>query len=166
MFRKGRAKLYNVAMSVNRFKQFLQKNQIGIEVIESNESTRTAQEAADVHGVPVSNIVKSLLVKAGEDFYIFLVPGDKRLDMDEVKKRFRVSSVRMASADEVKSITGYSIGGVPPFGHEKDLKVFVEEGFVKESAIVAAAGSANAVFKTRVGELVEILKDLCLLGVD
>lgn len=140
-------------MAVSQFKAFVQKNNLDVEVIETNDATRTAQEAADTHGVPVSNIVKSLLLKVGDEFILFLTPGDKRLDLEWIKSRFEVDTVGMASADEVKEITGYSIGGVPPFGHSQKLKTVVVDGFDPSTTLVAAAGSGNSVFKISLEEL-------------
>ena len=109
-------------MAVIFFKEKLRELLISdIEIIETQESTRTAQEAADTHNVPVSNIVKSLLVRIENRFELHLVPGDKRLDIEGIKKKNMTENVSMANADEVKMITGYSIGGVPPFGHKQRI---------------------------------------------
>jgi prolyl-tRNA editing enzyme YbaK/EbsC (Cys-tRNA(Pro) deacylase) len=136
-------------MAVSQFRQFVQDNNLDIEIIESEEQTHTAQAAADVHGVPVSNIVKSLLVKTENGFEIFLTPGDRRLELPD--------NSRMANADEVKEITGYSIGGVPPFGHSSKLVSHIVDGFDEKSDIVAAAGSANSVFRTTLESLRKIV---------
>lgn len=140
-------------MATQTFKNYLEKNNLDIKVIETTQPTRTAQEAADTHGVPVSNIVKSLLVKVDEEFKLFLVPGDKRLDLEDLKKRFNTENIRMATADEVKEVTGFSIGGVPPFGHTNPIPTYIEEGFDENKAIAAAAGSGNSVFKTTLSNL-------------
>ncbi len=135
-------------MAVIFFKEKLRELLISdIEIIETQESTRTAQEAADTHNVPVSNIVKSLLVRIENRFELHLVPGDKRLDIEGIKKKNMTENVSMANADEVKMITGYSIGGVPPFGHKQRIETVIEDGFDKLINLVAAAGSSNSVFK-------------------
>jgi prolyl-tRNA editing enzyme YbaK/EbsC (Cys-tRNA(Pro) deacylase) len=136
---------------MNNFEQYLkEKNISDISLINSQEETHTAQQAADAHQVPVNNIVKSLVVKVDNDFEVFLVPGNKRLDLERV-------GGRMASTDEVKDITGYSIGGVPPFGHKRKLKINIEDGFDKNNILVAAGGKPNIVFKITF----ERLEELC-----
>lgn len=145
-------------MALQTFQAFIKQNNIDVEILEASETTHTAQQAADAFHVPVSNIVKSLLVCADDSFALFLVPGDKRLDLEQVKKKLDKSSARMATADEVKNITGYSIGGVPPFGHTKTIATFIADGFAKDELLVAAAGSANSVFKISFDSLQEILK--------
>src|SRR5690606_21990105 len=134
-------------MALSQFKAFVQKNNLDVEILETKDATRTAQEAAVAHCVPVSNIVKSLLVKVGQEYVLFLTPGDRRLDLDKIATDYSLEKVTMASPDEVKSVTGYSIGGVPPFGHSVKLKTVVVEGFDPSSTLVAAAGSGNSVFK-------------------
>lgn len=125
---------------MNLFEEYIINNGIKLELIETDESTRTAQDAANTHHVPISNIVKSLVVKIGDDFELFLVPGDKRLDLNQI-------GGRMATADEVKDITGYSIGGVPPFGHKNKLKTHIMEGFDQNQTLLAAGGKPNIIFK-------------------
>ncbi len=137
-------------MSTKKFKEFLKKNNLKIEVLESPQKTHTAQQAADVHNVPVKNIVKSILVKIDNDFVLFLVPGDKKIDLKEKK-------ATIAKAEEVKNITGYSIGGVPPFGHKEKIKTYIEDDFEKDKKLIAAGGSSNSIFKISFEEL----KKLC-----
>jgi prolyl-tRNA editing enzyme YbaK/EbsC (Cys-tRNA(Pro) deacylase) len=144
-------------MSVQNFKNFLEKNNLKFEILETKEPTHTAQQAAQAHNIIVSNIVKSILVKIDNEFHLFLVPGDKRIDLEEKKKDFGASNCRIAKPDEVKNITGYSIGGVPPFGHKQEIKIHIEEGFDENEKILAAAGTPNSVFKTTLEELKKII---------
>lgn len=141
-------------MAVSQFQTYLNENGLSDITVEiTDEPTRTAQEAAKVHNVPVCNIVKSLLAKCDSGFVLFLVPGDKRLDLEWAKSEFGFKDVRMANPDEVKEITGYSIGGVPPFGHLVELKTVIVDGFDESSELVAAAGAGNAVFRVRLVRL-------------
>lgn len=144
-------------MAHSDFKKYLNDNGLEFEVIVTQEPTKTAQQAADTHNVPVSNIVKSLLVNIDGSFHLFLVPGDRRLDMNEIKSRFNAGSVRMADAYEVKNVTGYSIGGVPPFGHKSKLSTHIIDGFDPSSLLVAAAGSGNSIFKISLTQLVGLI---------
>lgn len=148
-------------MAVSQFSKFLEINNLDFEISSTTESTHTAQEAAAVHEVPVSNIVKSLLTKdqVNERYYLFLVPGDQRLDLGTYSNTLDCS-LRMAEAQEVKTVTGYSIGGVPPFGHQQPLNTHILDGFDASTALVAAAGSSNAVFHISYTELVQVISDL------
>lgn len=148
-------------MAVSTFKEYMGQHSLQFEVLETSADTHTAQQAADVHGVPVSNIVKSLLLchesENGKRFFLVLTPGDVRLDIEKWSSRLAVTPLRMANADEVKATTGYSIGGVPPFGHSTKIETYIEDGFDGEIELVAAAGSANSVFKISLNQLRELV---------
>lgn len=139
-------------MAVDQFKQYCKRNNIDVEVFQEGSITHTAQDSARNYGVGLDQIVKSLLLKVGSKFMIFLVPGDQRLDFDVLKERYG-SDVRMATAEEVKDVTGYSIGGVPPFGHKTKLKTHIEDGFPEDKKLLAAAGREDAVFELSLDEL-------------
>lgn len=136
---------------MNLFEEYIKQNNIDIELLETDESTRTAQDAANTHHVPISNIAKSLLTKVGEKFVLYLVPGDRRLDLDAI-------GGRMANADEVKDITGYSIGGVPPFGHKTKLETHIIDGFDENQILLAAGGKPNIIFKITLDKLKELTR--------
>lgn len=135
---------------MNLFQEYIQKNNIDIQLIETTEPTRTAQEAATTHNVPISNIVKSLLVKKDNTFELYLVPGNTKLDLETI-------GGVMANAEEVKNITGYSIGGVPPFGHKNKLVTHIVEGFNPDEDLLAAGGKPNIVFKITLEKLKTLL---------
>jgi prolyl-tRNA editing enzyme YbaK/EbsC (Cys-tRNA(Pro) deacylase) len=137
-------------MSTSKFQQYLNKNNLNITILNSTEKTHSAQQAADVHNVSVRNIIKSILVKIDNEFVLFLVPGDRKIDL-------KAKGGEIAKPEEVKNITGYSIGGVPPFGHKKKIKTYIEEGFEKNEELLAAAGSPNSVFKISFEELERII---------
>lgn len=147
-------------MSVSLFKNFVKTYNLNITLVKSEQGTRTAEEAAEVHGVPVSNIVKSLVVKADDGFIVALCPGDKLLDLKELEDTLGKESVRMAKAREVKNATGHSIGGVPPFGHKKPLETIIVEGFDSTRPLWAAAGAADVNFQTTLAELEEIVEQV------
>lgn len=146
-------------MAVSQFEKFCKEKDIAIEILETPESTRTAAEAAEVHGVPVAAIVKSILTKVDDTFVLFLVPGDKRLDFERVKQEMSAAAIRLATPDEVKSVTGYSIGGVPPFGHTQPIMTKIEEGF-PQGIVIPAAGSHQACFKIEFSQLKEIISQV------
>ncbi|MEA2020625.1 MAG: YbaK/EbsC family protein [Patescibacteria group bacterium] len=147
-------------MSVDLFEDFLEQKGLNFELSVSESSTKTAAQAAKAHGVPVSNIVKSLVVKADNKFVIVLCPGDKRVDFKELKEILNKKSVRMAKAEEAKEATGHSIGGIPPFGHLRPLGTVILEGFDKHEPLWAAAGASNVNFKIGLEELKNIVDDI------
>lgn len=145
-------------MSIELFEKFIKEQDLSIKPVKSKQATRTAQEAAQAHGVPVSNIVKSLVIKADKDFFLVLCPGDKRVSLQQLKIVLDKKEIRMANADEVKEITGHSVGGVPPFGHKQSLKTIILKGFNPNEPLWAAAGRADTNFQTTLTELKKIIE--------
>ena len=118
-----------------------------LKVIELEQTARTANDAATALGCKVGAIVKSLLFKAGENFILCLVSGDKRCSLNKLKKILDEKDVSMANPDDVKKVTGYTIGGVSPTGHLNKIKIYIDENLKNFSSIFAAAGHPNAVFE-------------------
>ena len=102
---------------VKRAEKCLKEFDENLSVVELENSAKTALDAANSLNCEVGAIVKSLLIKIENDFLLCLVSGDKRCSLNKLKKISEKKNVRMASADEVKSQTGYTIGGVSPVGH-------------------------------------------------
>jgi prolyl-tRNA editing enzyme YbaK/EbsC (Cys-tRNA(Pro) deacylase) len=117
-----------------------------LEIRPMDASTRTAPEAAAAVGVEVRQIVKSLVFMADDEPVLALVAGDHRLDVDKLRALLGAGQVRRAAADEVRAHTGFSIGGVPPFGHPAPLRTVLDEGLRRDPEVWAAAGTPFAVF--------------------
>ena len=132
---------------VKRVRKFIKKFDSKLEVIVLDTTARTAKEAANSLQCEVGAIVKSLLFKAENIFLICLVAGDKRCSLNKLKKILQKKDVSMASAEEVKKNTGFSIGGVAPVAHLFNLKVIVDKSLNRFPNIFAAAGHPNCVFK-------------------
>jgi len=145
---------------VKRAEKSLKKFDEKLEVICLEQSARTAQDAATALGCDVGAIVKSLLFKAGDRFILGLVAGDKRCSLNKLKKILNEKDVSMASPDQVKENTGYTIGGVSPVGHLKECEIFIDETLVRFNDIFGAAGHPNAVFKIDYNNLIDMTKGL------
>ena len=131
---------------VKRAEKILKEFDPNLKVIILEDTARTANDAATALGCNVGAIVKSLLFKTGETFCLCLVSGDKRCSLNKLKKKLSEKDVSMAKPEEVKLITGYTIGGVSPIGHLVKIKMFIDENLWRFSKVFAAAGHPNAVF--------------------
>ena len=129
-------------------------NKLG--VIALKTSARTASEAATSLGCEVGAIVKSLLFKTETTFTMCLIAGDKKASLNKIKKTLNINDVSMASANDVKNITGYTIGGVSPVGHLNKIEIFVDNSLDRFKDLYAAAGHPNCVFKTNFVDLQKI----------
>ena len=116
-------------------------------VIILDSSARTALEAASSLKCEVGAIVKSLLFKTKDTFTLCLVAGDKKTSLNKIKKILDIKDVSMATADDVKNITGYTIGGVSPIGHLNEIDIFIDNSLERFKSLFAAAGHPNCVFK-------------------
>tara|TARA_B100001093_G_scaffold367469_1_gene352352 strand:- start:16 stop:495 length:480 start_codon:yes stop_codon:yes gene_type:complete len=132
---------------VKRVKDFLNKFNSDLSITTLDTSAKTALEAASSLGCNVGAIVKSLLFRTDNKFLLCLVAGDKRASLIKIKKILNTKDASMASAEEVKSVTGFTIGGVAPIGHLNKLDVFIDNSLEKFEDLYAAAGHPNCVFK-------------------
>ena len=119
-----------------------------IEIKEFDQTTRTAPDAARAIGCDVAQIVKSLCFAVNDEPIMALVSGVNQLDERKLAALCGVGrkKVKRASADVVKAATGFSIGGVPPFGHLTPMTIFVDEDLHQFETVWAAAGTPFAVF--------------------
>ena len=143
---------------VKRAEKCLKEFDEKLSVVELENSAKTALDAANSLNCEVGAIVKSLLIKIENDFLLCLVSGDKRCSLNKIKKISEKKNVRMASADEVKSQTGYTIGGVSPVGHINKIQIFIDNSLSRFTDIFAAAGHPNVIFKINYEKLIQITK--------
>jgi len=125
------------------------------QIVTMAESTHTAADAAKAVGCEVGAIVKSLVFLADGDAIIVLVSGPNRVDTDVLGRELGVE-LTMSDARKVKEATGYSIGGVPPFGHLSRLRTILDADLLRYERVWAAAGSATSVFSIDPGSLIEL----------
>ena len=141
---------------VKRAKEALKKFNSEIKVIELEQTARTANDAANSLNTEVGSIVKSLLFRNEGNFLLCLVSGDKRCSLNKLKKIFNSKDLSLASPDEVKDQTGYTIGGVSPVGHKNKLEILVDESLNRFKNLYAAAGHPNCIFKINFDELLNL----------
>ena len=145
---------------VKRVKEIITNYDCNLKVIILNSTARTAKDAACSLNCEVGAIVKSLLIKADESFLICLVAGDKRCSLNKLKKILNKSDMCMASAEEVKENTGFSIGGVSPVAHIKKLDILIDKSLKRFENVFGAAGHPNCVFKINYYNLIKITNGL------
>jgi len=127
-----------------------------LEVRRFASATWTAEDAARQVGTDVGRIVKSLVFVAGSEPVVALCCGDARVDEGLLASVLGARRVRRAGAEEAKELTGYAIGGVPPFGHARPCRLVAGGGLLRFDLVWAAAGLPDAVFPIAPQELVRI----------
>jgi len=139
--------------TVKRAEKFLKDFDQSAEVIILENSARTAKDAATALGCDVGAIVKSLLFKINDSFILCLVAGDKRCSLNKLKKIKNKKNISMASPEEVKIQTGYTIGGVSPIGHLEEIEIIIDNSLERFNELFAAAGHPNCVFKINFSDI-------------
>ena len=141
---------------VRRVQKILQDFDKNQKIIVLDTSARTALEAAASLGCEIGAIVKSLLFKTESNFTLCLVAGDKKASLNKIKKTLSIKDTSMASANDVKIITGYTIGGVSPIGHLNKVNILIDKSLDRFDSLFAAAGHPNCVFKISFKDLQKI----------
>jgi Cys-tRNA(Pro) deacylase len=118
------------------------------------DGTKTAADAAAAIGVDVGQIVKSLIFAVDGEVVLACVSGANQLDEKRLAEAAAGTSSQRVDADTVRQTTGYPIGGVPPFGHATQLRVFIDPDLLAYDKVWAAAGTWTDVFPITPGELV------------
>ncbi len=136
----------------------LRQRGLKIEVRTLSDSARTAALAAAALDVEVGQIVKSLLFLKGDEPVIVLCAGDRRVDAQRL-------GLAAAPAEQVRSITGFSIGGVPPLGHDADLPTTVDESLRRFETVWAAAGTPHDVFAIATESLIAAIPEARVVSV-
>ena len=149
---------------VKRAEKSIKDFDTNLSIVCLEQTAKTAQDAATALGCNVGAIVKSLLLNSGDRFVLCLVSGDKKCSLNKLKKILNEKNVSMAKPDDVKKITGYTIGGVSPVGHLNKIKIYVDNSLERFKKVFAAAGHPNCVFKIEYKQLIELtsgeIKDL------
>ncbi len=142
--------------SVKRVQEFIKKFDNKLKVLVLDTTAKTANDAANSLKCEVGAIVKSLLFKADDSFLICLIAGDKRCSLNKLKKILQKKDVSMANADEVKVVTGFSIGGVAPVAYITNLDILIDKSLSRFQYVFGAAGHPNCVFKITYNQLIKI----------
>ena len=129
-------------------------NSLNVKVLK--KTARTAKDASLALGCEVGAIVKSLLFSAENSFVLCLVSGDKKCSLNKLKKITQKNDLCMASPEQVKTQTGYTIGGVSPVGLLNDIEIFMDNSLERFNKLYAAAGHPNCIFEINFKKLNEI----------
>ena len=144
--------------SVKRAEQALKNFDQTLKVIALKTSAKTAFDAANSLNCDVGAIVKSLLFRTDKSFVLCLISGDKKCSLNKLKKITKIKDVSMASPDELKNQTGYTIGGVSPVGHINQIEIYIDNELSRFKYVYAAAGHPNCIFKIDFDNLINITK--------
>ena len=138
----------------DRISRILEDNGLECEIRSFPESTKTSGEAADLLGIDVSEIAKSIVFRCGDSPVIVVASGINRVSKDKLGDITR-SRPKIMGPDEVLEATGYPVGAVPPLGH-KNIRVCIDRDLLQKERVWAAAGTSHSVFGIAPGDLVRV----------
>jgi prolyl-tRNA editing enzyme YbaK/EbsC (Cys-tRNA(Pro) deacylase) len=133
-------------------------SEYGIEArsVTLDTSTRTSRMAADALGCTVPEIAKSIVFTDGERAYVVVISGDRRVDLGKLGAAVG-AKVTVGDADAVRRLTGYVIGGVPPFPHDDGVVVILDRSLERFRHVWAAGGAPNSVVRFSLEQLHGVL---------
>jgi prolyl-tRNA editing enzyme YbaK/EbsC (Cys-tRNA(Pro) deacylase) len=143
-----------MAGGAERVRAFLKEQGIPVEMKEFDESTKSSSLAAAALGCEVAQIAKSVVFAGGGRCYVVILSGDRRVDPAKLSAAVGAPAA-VATADQVREMTGYAIGGVPPFPHTPGVVVLPDSSLARFEAVWAAGGTPNTVFRVRSRDLFE-----------
>lgn len=133
-------------MSVESVKKHFKEANLGLEVIEMNNSTATVELAARAIGVEEGQIAKTIALELKEETILIVCKGDAKIDNRKYKDEFAIKA-KMLSFENVEKITGHPVGGVCPFGLKNPLKIYLDESLKRYDYVYPAAGATNSAVK-------------------
>ena len=142
-------------MSLESVRAHLDTAAPDIDIIETEASSATVEEAANAHNVAPAQIAKTLSFSVKDDVFLLVARGDARIDNKKAKAAFG-GKVKMLPLDEVEAITGHPVGGVCPFGLASPIRVYCDESLKAFDEVVPAAGARNAAIRIAPERLAEI----------
>lgn len=142
-------------MSSALLSDFLRENSISAEMQSLPDSTSTVADAANALGVTPDHIVKSVLLVADSVPVLVIACGTSRIDTKAVASHLGVSKKRVKLADPVtvREVTGFDVGGVPPFGHKSSIRTLIDNRVLSLSWVYAGGGVSNKVLKLSIADI-------------
>jgi prolyl-tRNA editing enzyme YbaK/EbsC (Cys-tRNA(Pro) deacylase) len=144
--------------AIQRVVEVAARKGVRLDITIFDDSTHTAEEAAAVVGAELGQIVKSLVFVAPRSGgrlvpIVCLVSGRNRVDLAQLAAVTGEAAIRRATAREARDLTGFSIGGIPPFGHGHDVRIVMDPDLCPYPVVWASAGTDSAVFPVPPGTL-------------
>jgi Cys-tRNA(Pro) deacylase len=131
---------------------------VPVEILEFEHGVETVERAARESGEPVSRIVKTILLRVGDEYAVAIVRGDRRIDLKRLSHLLGREAV-MARAREVRQVLGVEVGAVTPFSERvKSLRVVMDPAILENDYVLCGGGSRNTLIKVRTEDLVQLLK--------
>ncbi|MEM1583911.1 MAG: YbaK/EbsC family protein [Nitrososphaerota archaeon] len=143
-----------IMLGTRNLEEYMEKNKIRGEIIHLRPSeARTSISAARAVGCSLGQIAKNILLVGEKNKILVITSGDKKVNLKKVSEIFG-GRFRLATPREILEETGYGVGGVPPFGHIKEIKTIIDPSIKRYSFVYTSGGSEDTLMKIDVDELI------------
>ena len=142
---------------VEEVKSYIEENSINGEIIMFKaEQAKTSASAAEHLGCEVAQIAKSIVLKA-ENPILVILSGDMRVDLKKLSEVLG-QKAKLASPEYVSEEVGFIIGGVPPMGFDRPVRILIDKSIERFSEVFSSGGSRDSILKIDVNELKNVVK--------
>ena len=123
------------------------------------QPARSAEESAELQGIQLGALLRTLVVRRGDDDYLFvLVPGGRRFDWPKLRAHLGVKRLSMPDAEEARSVTGYERGAITPFGSQPAWPVIVDASALVHQTVAIGGGARGVNLHLSPSALVDHLR--------
>ena len=139
--------------------QKLKKAKVAFEIISYQHDQKGAAFAAHVTGFPLEQTIKTLITNlGGRKYAAALVPGDKQLDLKKLARVFEVKTADMAAVPTAQRLSGYTVGGISPFGMQQQLETVLEKSILNYATITINAGKRGLMLQMAPPDILAVLR--------
>jgi Cys-tRNA(Pro)/Cys-tRNA(Cys) deacylase len=143
-------------MDESELKRYLKEKGVWYRFIAKSETVHTV-DAAKAVGVELNRVTKNLVAKTEDGEYVILiVPGDRKVDLEEAAKVLSTRNVQLVSFDEAEDISGYPPGGTPSVGHKTKMKAVVDRSLLLYETVYCGGGSRSALLELRIEDVIKL----------
>jgi prolyl-tRNA editing enzyme YbaK/EbsC (Cys-tRNA(Pro) deacylase) len=137
---------------------FIAARALAAEIIHMDQHTPTVDVAAQVLGVPVEQVAKSILFMVNDAPLLVIANGLNRVDYKRLAEHLNLSrkKIRIASPDDVLNLAGFIVGSMPPFGHKTPLPTLLDARLFDQAEVYAGGGDINAMLRVTPEEIARV----------
>jgi Cys-tRNA(Pro) deacylase len=141
------------------FETFVPRNVIHADIHVLSGTTKTVGEAVKELQLDRHIILKTVvMIYDSKQPILAYVLGDRKVSYRKLRRALNAKSIRLASPEEVPAITGYEAGAVPPIGHKKPIRVFMDREALKLARVVGGGGKVNRLLSVDTQDILRIMK--------
>lgn len=140
--------------------QFLEDHKISYEIKQYEFDEKGAVYAASSLNWPLSSMIKSIVIKGENEYFLALIGGDKEISLKKTAEILKEKKVILAPITDAERISGYKVGGISPFGFKKKVKILLDKSLIKYETVAINAGARGMICIIKLKELLSLLSPI------